>query len=343
MELNVLASFLTDFFRESLALFNSLAPYLLLGFLVAGILHVLLPGDTVVKHLGGRGMMPVIKAALFGVPLPLCSCGVIPVAASLRKEGASRASVLSFLVSTPTTGVDSILATYSLMGPLFAVFRPIAALLMGISLGGITLLTAGHEAEAPAPKRPNGQISVARGIKEIAEYAFIELPGDIGKWVIVGVLAGGFLSAVIPQNIFARYLGNPLISFPLMIVVAVPLYVCATGSIPIAAALIAKGLNPGAALAFLIAGPATNTVTITVVGKMLGKKSLVTYLVSIILMALGAGLVFDLLYRFLGGDPSLITGAGRNLPLWLQISSSALLAIILFKALLKKPEREEVD
>ncbi len=343
MELNVLASFLTDFFRESLALFNSLAPYLLLGFLVAGILHVLLPGDAVVKHLGGRGLMPVIKAALFGIPLPLCSCGVIPVAASLRKEGASRASVLSFLVSTPTTGVDSILATYSLMGPLFAVFRPIAALLMGIGLGGITLLTAGHEAEAPAPRRHNGQTSVARSIKEMAEYAFIELPGDIGKWVIVGVLAGGFLSAVIPQNLFARYLGNPLISFPLMIVVAVPLYVCATGSIPIAAALIAKGLNPGAALAFLIAGPATNTVTITVVGKMLGKKSLVTYLVSIILMALGAGLVFDLLYRFLGGDPSLITGAGRNLPLWLQISSSALLAIVLLKALLKKPEGEEVD
>jgi len=343
MELTVLVHFLIDFFRESLALFNSLAPYLLLGFLVAGILHVLLSRATVVRHLGGRGITTVIKAALFGVPLPLCSCGVIPVAASLRKEGASRASVLSFLVSTPTTGVDSILATYSLMGPLFAVFRPIAALLMGIGLGGISLITAGHEASSLTPKKPRGQTSVAGSVKKIAEYAFIELPGDIGKWVIIGVLAGGFLTAVIPQNLFARYLGNPLISFPLMIMVAVPLYVCATGSIPIAAALIAKGLNPGAALAFLIAGPATNTVTITVVGKLLGKRALVTYLVSIILMSLGAGLVFDFLYRFLGGNPSLITGAGRHLPLWLQISSSALLAIILFKALLKKPEREKVD
>ena len=343
MGFDVLGNFLIDFFRECLALFNSLAPYLLLGFLVAGILHVLLPRDTVVNHLGGRGILPVIKAALFGVPLPLCSCGVIPVATSLRKEGASRASVLSFLVSTPTTGVDSILATYSLMGPLFAVFRPITALLMGIGLGGISLLTAGHENVAPASGTPRGQTSMARNIKEIAEYAFLELPGDIGRWVVIGVLAGGFLSAVIPGNLFARYLGNPLISFPLMIIVAVPLYVCATGSIPIAAALIAKGLNPGAALAFLIAGPATNTVTITVVGKMLGRRSLVTYLVSIILMALGAGLAFDLFYRLLGGNASLITGAGRHLPLWLQISSSVLLALVLLRAFFKKTEKEEVD
>ncbi len=321
---------------------NALSPFLLLGFAVAGALHILIPRETIKRHLGGKGILPIVKAALFGVPLPLCSCGVIPVAASLRKEGASRASVMSFLVSTPTTGVDSILATYSLLGPLFAIFRPVAAFLTGIGVGTLSMFWMKDEVASPSSCdcKIGKRWTLLDKLKELVRYSFFELPRDIGKWLLFGVFAGGVLSALIPSELFSRYLSNQYLAFLLMIVIAVPLYVCSMGSIPIAAALIAKGLNPGAALTFLIAGPATNTVTIAVVGKMFGKKGLFLYLTSIILMALGAGALFNLIWKALGNPPELITGGGDKLPMWISAVSSVVLLAILLNAIFHREPSE---
>jgi uncharacterized membrane protein YraQ (UPF0718 family) len=224
-----MSNVLYNILQESLNLWLAVAPYLLLGMFIAGVLHAFLGEHFIGRHLGDGGFISILKATLFGIPLPLCSCGVIPVAASLKKEGASKSAVLSFLVSTPTTGVDSILATYSLMGPLFALFRPLAAFVSGIAIGGFNRLfqpetekTGGH-LHPPIPSRFK--------VKEVFRYGFIELAEDIGKWVLLGVVAGGFLTVAIPDGLFSRYLAVSFLDFFIMLLLAIPLYVCATGSI----------------------------------------------------------------------------------------------------------------
>lgn len=340
--LELLFQALSGIFRESLSLFLALAPYLLLGFGIAGLLYGFIPSESIYHHLGGRGVLPTLKAALFGVPLPLCSCGVIPVAASLRKEGASKSATLSFLVSTPTTGVDSILATYSLLGPLFAIFRPLAALLGGLFVGNTARAFLKEEGEPKAQHIHISRLPLSIRLKESVLYGFGTLIEDVGKWILLGVVLGGAISYFVPKEFIGRYLGNPWLAFLFMLIIAVPLYVCATGSIPIAASLIMKGMSPGAALVFLIAGPATNTVTITVVAKTLGRKAVVIYLVSIIGFALLAGLGFNYLFKYLGSPVALITGGGRGLPIWLSGGAGVILFGLILKELFYK-RREEVE
>lgn len=341
--LELLSQALSGIFKESLSLFLALAPYLLLGFGIAGLLYGFIPSESIYRHLGGRGVFPTLKASLFGAPLPLCSCGVIPVAASLRKEGASKAATLSFLVSTPTTGVDSILATYSLLGPLFAVFRPLAALLGGLFVGNTARLFLRKEGEKAKSEHSHrlSKPPLSKRLKESISYGFGTLVEDVGKWILLGVILGGTISYFVPEEFIGRYLSNPVIAFLFMLVIAIPLYVCATGSIPIAASLIMKGMSPGAALVFLIAGPATNTVTITVVAKTLGKKATIIYLISIIGFALLAGLGFNYLFRYMGSPVSLITGGGRVLPIWLSRGAGVILLCLILKEIFLK-RREEV-
>ncbi len=215
-----------------------MAPYLLFGFIVAGFLSVFLDADWLERHLGGRGFVPVFNASLFGVPLPLCSCGVIPVAASLRQHGASRAATTAFLLSTPQTGVDSIMITWTMLGPLFAVFRPLVALLTGI-LGGVLVQLFGPK---PAPKKnlqdmqaqnhfatvdENAQaaaevktrLSLVSGIKQALDYGRVTLPADIGKALLVGLVVAGILGAVIPENYLSGFLGSGSLSIALMMIV----------------------------------------------------------------------------------------------------------------------------
>ena len=193
------------FLMESVKLWLAIVPYLLLGMFIAGLLHSFLGARFIGRHLGGSGPRSILKATLFGIPLPLCSCGVIPVAASLKKEGASKSSVLSFLVSTPTTGVDSILATYSLLGPLFAIFRPLAAFLNGLTIGIFNWLFNPEKVEKPTP-HTHPWLSSPFRVKEALRYGFIELAAEIGKWLLVGVLLGGILTVAIHEELLKRYL-----------------------------------------------------------------------------------------------------------------------------------------
>ncbi len=326
--------FVINIFNEAVSLWLAIAPYLLLGMFFAGLLHVFLGTDFITRHLGKGTFGSILKATVFGIPLPICSCGVIPVAASLKKEGASQSATLSFLVSTPTTGVDSILATYSLMGPLFAVFRPVAAFISGITIGVINRLFNPEE-KIDKSTHHHTSFSIQFRLKEIFRYGFFELAEDIGKWLIAGVVIGAILTVVIPEELLVNHFSNPFYHFLIILLFAVPLYVCATGSIPIAAALIQKGFSPGAALIFLIAGPATNTVTLSFVRSRLGKRAFIVYLSSIVAVSFLLGWLFQLLWLKLGGGFSMISPHGGHLPLWIRIGSGIVLLILIIKGFFK--------
>ncbi len=323
-----------------------MSPYLLFGFFIAGILNLIIPKDKIYTHLSGNKLSSIIKASLWGVPLPLCSCGVIPVAAYLRKEGAGKSSTVSFLSSTPTTGVDSILATYSLLGPLFAIIRPVAAFFAGIMSGSlIGILEKKHNKDKIKFTKRNSCIicnsedshshNFLEKIKYIFQYGFIELIDDAGKWILIGVIAGGIIGFLIPGDFIEQYLSNPLLAYPIMLLISIPMYICATGSIPIAAALIIKGMSPGAGLIFLIAGPATNTATLAFVSGKLGKRILFIYLFSIIITALLFGLIVDHIWKFSGEDMNLITGGMKMLPIWLKTFSAILLSVLIIRTINK--------
>ena len=298
---------------ESIALASwqvwcEMAPYLLAGFVVAGVLSIFISADWVERHLGRRGLSSVWKASLLGVPLPLCSCGVIPVAASMRRHGASRAAVTAFLISTPQTGVDSIAATYALLGPVFAVFRPVAALISGM-FGGVLVVLLGEskqeqaaeEAAPPPCTEPccRGDRSRPALLRALG-YGLVTLPRDVGGALLLGVLIAGAMGVLAPKDRAHAYLGGGIGSILLLMAAGVPVYVCATASVPIAAGFIHMGASPGAALAFLIAGSATNPATFTTVWKMLGRRSALVYLLSVAVSAVGCALLLDQLYAFLG-------------------------------------------
>lgn len=327
-------------------LWISMAPYLLLGMFIAGLLHVFIGTDFIARHLGGNNLGTIIKASLMGVPLPICSCGVIPVAASLKKEGASKSATLSFLVSTPTTGADSILASYSLLGPLFALFRPIAAFISGISIGLLNFIFN----KEPKIERQvehchsKNELGLRVKITEVFKYGFFELAEDIGKWLIIGVVIGGILTVAIPPELIEKFLPFEWMHFIIMLVIALPLYVCATGSIPIAAAILQMGFSPGAALVFLIAGPATNTVTLSFVRSKLGRRSFYLYLISIISIAILAGIIFNYVFALLGNEVSIISPHGEHINHTLRIVAGIILAVLIFIGLIKfKEEKVEMN
>ena len=428
--LNACLAFFSGILLESWEIFVEAAPYLIFGLGIAGLLNILVPDQKIVDYLGASAgkVRSVINASLAGLPLPLCSCGVIPAAMSIRKRGANRGATISFLISTPETGVDSIAVTYALLDPLMAVFRPLAALMTAILAGLADNFLIGEESgkqnnkkqETPGKKagvlavstligasvqgktytlssctssscncdkpadlnektepvstivkdievKPSGtklleinnkpvegmrklflanpgiqenssscgcgicgceeketgndgenkdsenKDSVkARLIKGI-KYAYLELPGEISKWMLVGILFAGIISYAIPENLIQNYLGGGLGSMLVMLSVGIPLYICATASTPLAASLISKGMSPGTAFVFLLAGPATNAATITMVARFLGKRSAALYLGVISLCALGAGFLLDWFYLKLGISAVATMGTAKEL------------------------------
>jgi uncharacterized membrane protein YraQ (UPF0718 family) len=274
-----------------------MAPYLLLGFAVAGVMSVLLPTAWVARHLGGRTGWGIVKASLFGIPLPLCSCGVIPVAAQLRRSGASRGAMAAFLMSTPQTGVDSWLVTYGLLGPIFAIFRPLAALVSGVACGWLVQWADRHVPPDLPPPVPHASSARSPAWRRMLKHGFVLLPSDLSRPLLVGLLVSGGINLWVPPDFFSAALGSgsvgPLVSILAMIAIGVPLYVCSTASVPIGAALLAAGIPPGAVLAFLITGPATNAATIVALVSMLGRRSATIYLASLVITAIAAGLVLD--------------------------------------------------
>jgi len=321
---------------------SAMAPYLLFGFLVAGLLSVLVSPRLVEKHLGGRGLGPVFKAAIFGVPLPLCSCGVIPVSAGLRKHGASPGATTAFLLSTPQTGVDSIFVTFSLLGPVFAVFRPVVALVSGV-LGGsvVSLLSPESAAEVEGGAQCTDECCTGtqgrkRWLPRALRFGFLTLPRDIGKALLVGLLVAGLISAIVPKDYFADSLGEGVVPILVMMALGIPVYVCATASVPVAAALIMSGVSPGAALAFLMTGPATNAATIATVWKILGRRTALVYLLTVALTALGAGLLLDFIFAETGMTASAAHAhAASQWYLYFQSAAAIVLLAVLAVAVLR--------
>jgi len=315
-----------------------MSPYLLFGFFVAGLLSVLVSQKLVEKHLGGRGLWPLLKASIFGVPLPLCSCGVIPVSMSLHKHGASKGSTIAFLLSTPQTGVDSIFVTLSLLGPVFAVFRPVAALITGLLGGGLVDMfgQARKAKKGPTEKCTDECCStekkgrIARGMK----YGFITLPRDIGKAMLLGLVIAAFISALVPDGYFAEKLGTGIFAMVVMMLLGIPVYVCATASVPVAAALIMKGLTPGAALVFLMTGPATNAASFITIWKTLGRATAIIYLATVAGCALLGGILLDLLAA--RADIDIAAHSHWMLPDFAKYASAVLLLAVLGYALFSK-------
>ncbi|MCC8113077.1 MAG: SO_0444 family Cu/Zn efflux transporter [Bacteroidales bacterium] len=320
---------------------GEMAPYILLGFFIAGLLHAFVPQRMMSRHLSGTGWRSVVKAALFGIPLPLCSCGVLPTAVALRRNGASRAASTSFLIATPQTGVDSIAATYSLLGPAFAVVRPLAAL--ATSLAGGCLVGAQEQEEAPAadcalPHAEEGEKKpFMRRFVEALRYGFYDMVQSIGGWLVVGLVIAAIITVFVPENLFLAAAQYPILAMLAVVAIAIPMYVCATGSIPIALSLMLKGLTPGAAFVLLMAGPAANFASITVVSRALGKRSAAIYITTIVLSAIAIGCVIDYLLPsawFYGRLAAMPTEAAHCHLSWLELVSAAALTVMLAIALL---------
>ena len=346
--------YIQKYIDELWFLLLEMAPWLLLGLIFAGLLKVYFPQKHIDRYLGKSDFRSALNGSLLGIPMPLCSCGVIPTGISFYKNGASKGASNSFLISTPQTGVDSILATYSMLGWPFALLRPIVAFFTGVA-GGVFINW--FVKEKPAPTSPFANFKIDTGaikgedncddencacpdtvepdkrhsLIRAADYAFIELLQDIAKWLVIGFLAAALISVALPNDFFSQFQGLGFIEIIVILLASVPIYICATGSIPIAAVLLLKGVSPGAALVFLMAGPATNVATITVLGKTMGRKSLIVYLATII----GGAIIFGLLTNWLIPADFILSkvmhihgnGDHEMLPEWLQWFSALFLLI----------------
>jgi hypothetical protein len=321
----------TDIPAEFWAVVAEMAPYLLFGFLAAGALSVVVSAAAVERHLGGRGVWPVIKAAAFGIPLPLCSCGVIPVAASLRRHGASRGATTAFLVSTPQTGADSILVTFSLLGWVFAIYRPVAAPVSGVLGGAVVAATEKPRPAAADREQPPCTDACCaddgRGkLRKALTYGFVTLPRDIGRALLVGLVVAALISALFPSGYFSDLVPRGPLQILVLMAAGVPVYVCATASIPIAAGLIVAGVSPGAAFAFLMTGPATNAATIATTWKVLGRRPTAIYLAAMLLAAFAGGMVLD---QFLTGEAVVAARHSAWMPTWVQYAAGVVLLAVL--------------
>ena len=313
---------MTFFVQAMWQVLLDLAPFLLLGAAVAGLLHVALPKGFVHRQFTGRG--GVLKAVLLGVPLPLCSCGVIPAGLGLRKDGASRGATVGFLISTPQTGVDSILVSASFLGWPFALFKVGAAAVTGFAGGWLAEWTSDGK-DAASSGTPVEQGTRRRSLRETLDYG-LEILRTIWHWIVFGIVASALISTLVPQGSLATIAGDGrVLPVLLALVVSLPLYVCATASVPIAAALVAGGFPPGAALVFLMAGPATNLATVGAIRRFLGGRTLAAYLVAIIGGSVGLGIAFDFL---LEASPSIAAHAHGNAAWW-KVTSAIVLLLML--------------
>ncbi|MBN1407635.1 MAG: permease [Calditrichaceae bacterium] len=322
--------YITSFIEEIIYFFNEISIYLVFGFVVAGILHVLFPDSIVRKHLGRGSFGSVLKSTIFGIPLPLCSCGVVPVATSLRRSGASKGSVVSFLISTPQVGADSFMITYSLIGWVFAIFRIIASLITAF-FAGILINIFDKEKVDPSAHDPNISVpetSYRDRIKSFPNYIEYELFGSIANYLVIGLIIAGLIGVFVPDGFFETYLGNSFLSMLLMLVVGIPMYVCASASTPIAASLLMKGISPGAALVFLLTGPATNAVSFSAVTKIVGKKSTTIYMASIAVVSLALGYALNLFSDSFGIMDSMMHHHHETIPFWLKITGSILMIMM---------------
>ena len=308
-------------FSNFVLLFTESAPFLLLGMFIAGMINQWIPRTWVEKTLGGKSS--ILNAALIGAPLPLCSCSVIPVAMGIRRSGASKASTASFLVATPETGVDSIGITYALMGPIMAVARPIAAIASAI-VAGLFVLWFGKQDNAlelePQVKSTSScchKVSVAPStisekINAALVFGYGQLLRDFMLWFLVGIFFAALVTTIVPAGFLNQY-GQGILAMLVVVLISIPMYVCATASTPLAVGLLLSGITPGAALVFMLTGPATNIATLMVIKNELGKRELGLYLLAIVFSALTSGLILDFLFEQFDWQLQLSHGEHSNM------------------------------
>jgi len=304
------------------------------------VIKQVLPSSIVEKQLSSPGFVSIVKGAIFGAPLPLCSCGVIPTALAVRKAGASKGATSSFLVATPETGVDSIAFSYAVLGPIFAIARPIGALISAI-LAGVLVSTFDKEDDVQPPVKAASSCCSSKKQEVVAEpslkdkliasvqYGYGTMISDTAKWLTIGLVAATIITAYVPQSFFLQW-GDGLLAMIIMVVVGLPMYICATASTPVAASLLFAGVSPGAALVFMLTGPATNIATMGVIKEQLGVRSLAAYLVAVISSAILCGLVLNALYAQFGWSLQLsIMAHGESFPLWRQFAAVVLVGLVL--------------
>ncbi len=326
-----------DFLLSLTNVVCEMAPYLLLGFFIAGVLHVFVPQNFYRRYLSADNKLAVLWAALLGVPLPLCSCGVIPTAIGLRKEKASKGAVASFLIATPQTGIDSILATFSLMGLGFAIIRPVAALITGVC-GGLLVNRLVPEDDAMADATSACQVEHGGRLWRVLKYAYYDMIRDIGLRLAIGLVVAALIQVAVPDEFFLQFGSQPLLQMFVILVIAVPMYICSTGSIPVAAALLMKGLSPGAALVMLMAGPAVNMASILVVNKAMGRRFTSIYLLTIVGFAVGFGLLLNAsgLELYAANSHEACCTMASSLPSPYKIVCAVLLTLLIIFALMMK-------
>jgi uncharacterized membrane protein YraQ (UPF0718 family) len=345
-------AFVNGALAESWHLLLDSAVYVLFGILIGGLLKMFLSPSYVARHLGHGRFASVFKASLLGIPIPLCSCGVLPAAASLKKQGANNGATTAFLISTPESGVDSISITWALLDPIMTVARPVAAFLTAFVAGmGENLVNPPDKDEVMIPDMSCPVDNCCSGDDCTPEvhashhgwferagagigYAVGELWADLAGWFAVGLLLAGVITAVVPEELMTAYLGGGILSMILMLAVGVPLYICATASTPIAAALILKGVSPGAALVFLLVGPATNMASLSVLLGMLGRRAVAFYLAAIALVSVACGLAVDAVYSAAGINARAVVGESADfVPAWLRLGGAIVLIAISLKPL----------
>ena len=338
---------LVEIFTESWKLLQESSIYVLFGIFVAGLMRVFVRPEAVSRHLGRGKVSSVLKAAALGVPIPLCSCGVLPAAVSLKRQGANNGATTAFLISTPESGVDSIALTYALLDPVMTIARPAAAFATAAFAGIAENMLAPDKEEKAVepdlscpvdnccdgvdcqPEVHKGHHSFFEKLKAGLGYALFELWEDIAPWFLLGLLLAGVITALIPSELMTKHLGGGLPAMLIMLAVGIPLYICATASTPIAAALILKGVSPGAALVFLLAGPATNVTSLTVLFGLLGKRATAIYLASIAVVSVACGLALDQVYASFGISAQAMAGqAAEIIPLWAQVAGALALLVM---------------
>lgn len=334
----------TAFLDSLWSLTLELSPWLLLGLVAAGVVRAVMPLAWVARVLGRPGPGSSLKAAVLGAPLPLCSCSVIPVAVGLRRQGASPGATASFLVSTPQNGVDSVFVSYALLGPFLTVVRPIAGVVSATVVGTLVDLAGDRRESPPADAvercstrgtdacateditdEPAAE-SLGRRLVDGVRYALTTLFGDLLLWLVVGLLAAAAVDALAPADLLARY-GSGVGAMVAALVVGIPMYVCATSSTPLAAALLAAGVSPGVAVVFLLAGPATNLGTFGIVRRELGGRSAWLFVGAMGVMAIVLGLATDAVAGWFQVSPAAQALHDPGLvPGWLELASLAVLA-----------------
>ncbi len=351
----IIINYLENFWQ----LLGSISPYIIIGIFLAGVMKLIIPQEWIRKQLGGKNFYTLFKAILLGIPLPLCSCSVIPFATALRKSGASKASTLGFLISTPITGADSIIATYGVLGLFFTIYRIVSSIFIAILAGILTLifdkekeikektskikitkigsLNSQNISFSPTPKRyiskdesscKDGCCQKEKNFLQRLWYESVEkIFADFAKAMLIGIVLGALLVTLMPTQLTTLLGENLWLNYLLILLISAPLYICATSSIPLGLALLGAGFSPGAVFILLTAGPATSTITISVVLKLLGKRSLFIYLMSVIIGTLLFGWFLDSIFTSQANEISKIVQETKSLDFLENISALFILVL----------------